>query len=73
MYYTPIYIAYVFFVLHNLKKLVESVASNSRMVNSCCTFNCSTIDTKVSREAGIKFYRFRKEPKRTPWLNAIKY
>ena len=47
-------------------------ASYSRMVTSCCAFNCSTRDTKVSREAGIKFYRIpRKEPKRTLWLNAI--
>ena len=50
----------------------EVVVSNNRMVNSCCAFNCSIRDTKVSREAGFKFYRIlRKEPKRTLWLNAI--
>ena len=44
----------------------DGVASYSRMVNSCCAFNCSTGDTKVSRETGIKFYRIPvKEPKRT--------
>ena len=34
----------------------EGVYIYSRMVNSCFAFNCSTRDTKVSREAGINFF-----------------
>ena len=46
--------------------------ASAAMVNSCCAHNCTTRDTKETREAGITFYRIpAKEPKRTLWLNAI--
>ena len=43
------------------------------MVNSCYPHNCTARNVKETREVGITFYRTPvKEPKRSPWLNAIK-
>ena len=42
------------------------------MVRSCCAYNCTARDNKITREVGVHFYRIpQNKAKRTLWLNAI--